>query len=416
MLLADAGITVSHYVRHIIEEHFDIEIAQTRTFKETQSYVQQHKNSIDIVIAATVHSDCDEFEVIDYLLDEHLPVIVFTSSIRQDIRKEINSRPVIDYVLKSSIHNFDNMLMLIEQILNPYTSSILIVQNSIEECNQVCQMLTPLKMNILKAKNCNQALELLKSHKDINVMLVDAKLDDAAGNELVAEVRKHYSIHELAIIGITSNNYHYQNIQFLKSGANDYLSKPLYKEELIHKVTVNLELIHRISTITETTNRDFMTGIYNRKYAYETGNVLHANAKRGTVKMAAAMIDIDHFKKVNDTYGHDVGDQVIIRLANELEGHFRSSDIVARLGGEEFCVIISNATDENVELVFERFRKKIEESEVEFTDEEGELHTLKFTVSIGVTMELNEDFDAMLKFADLKLYEAKNYGRNLVVL
>jgi len=127
------------------------------------------------------------------------------------------------------------------------------------------------------------------------------------------------------------------------------------------------------------------------------------------------MIDIDKFKNINDTYGHDVGDEVIKRLARNLVEYLRGSDVVARLGGEEFAVILPDSSISNAQNKAEDIRSKIENLEFKLENSP----TIKFTVSIGVSKYNEEEditFDYILKRADDALYEAKENGRNKVVV
>ena len=155
----------------------------------------------------------------------------------------------------------------------------------------------------------------------------------------------------------------------LKHEANDFIRKPFQKEELVNGVLIQLDTIDYIATIKDASEKDLLTAIYKRKYVYEVEHKLFDNAKRGNISIACAMIDIDHFKRVNDTYGHDIGDQVIIRLALELSAAFRTSDIVGRPGGKEFCVVLSNPDVNNLESIFDDPRKKTEQIIIRGEDE-----------------------------------------------
>jgi diguanylate cyclase (GGDEF)-like protein len=124
------------------------------------------------------------------------------------------------------------------------------------------------------------------------------------------------------------------------------------------------------------------------------------------------MIDIDHFKKVNDTFGHEAGDRAIRHVAEILADRTREADVVARVGGEEFCVLAANMGAENAAAIFEGLRKTIEDSAIDA----GTDRPIRVTVSIGVVTALAESLDAMVNHADRLLYQAKNDGRNRVVL
>jgi diguanylate cyclase (GGDEF)-like protein len=156
---------------------------------------------------------------------------------------------------------------------------------------------------------------------------------------------------------------------------------------------------------------DFLTGLNNRRQLLRIGAPLVAGATRSGKSLAVAMIDIDHFKEINDTYGHDAGDEVLKRIATLMQERFRSSDVVARFGGEEFCVIASNLTPQVAYELFDGFRSSLEEMTMNINGQ-----PTKLTVSIGVTTLVADSVDAMISAADQMLYRAKQDGRNRVVM
>lgn len=167
----------------------------------------------------------------------------------------------------------------------------------------------------------------------------------------------------------------------------------------------------------EQANRDPLTNLYNRRYFIEMSHKIIALSKREKQPLSVIMLDIDKFKNVNDTYGHQTGDEVIISLANQLMSLLRESDVLARFGGEEFAVLLPNTDLKNALLLTENIRKHIEESELEQCSLDDKKEIVKFTISAGV-YEFNAQEDnsitSPLNKADLALYEAKESGRNRV--
>ncbi len=162
-------------------------------------------------------------------------------------------------------------------------------------------------------------------------------------------------------------------------------------------------------------NRDPLTHSYNRRYFSEISNKMLSLSMRNGNDLSIIILDIDKFKNINDTYGHSVGDKVIISLANNLEANIRESDVVARFGGEEFVILLNNTNLENSVIIAEKIRKKIEE--IEIIDGEN---ILKFTASFGVA-KYDDELDAekiehTITRADDALYLAKENGRNQVMV
>jgi diguanylate cyclase (GGDEF)-like protein len=183
-----------------------------------------------------------------------------------------------------------------------------------------------------------------------------------------------------------------------------------------NSMAMNLKKIKTVSDeknrkLLELSIRDYLTGLFNHRHLIESGEVRVSEANRNGTMLAVLMIDIDHFKQVNDTYGHPCGDYVITEVALLLKENLRSIDILARYGGEEFAVIIPNTTIAKAEIVANKICKKIHEQKL-FYDKEN----LDITVSIGVAVKHKSENKIMeiIKRADQALYQSKNNGRNQV--
>ena len=173
----------------------------------------------------------------------------------------------------------------------------------------------------------------------------------------------------------------------------DVTKEVMYREELEHLASV-----------------DPMTKLYNRRYFYDVAKHIIDVAKREKTDISLAMIDIDFFKKINDQYGHQVGDKVIIKLSNLLLEKTRQSDIVCRFGGEEFLLLLPNTNKDGAFNLAEQIRQNVFDMQINL---EGK--KFGFTVSIGISqVDLNKDLDYTINLADKALYSAKNMGRNIV--
>ena len=187
-------------------------------------------------------------------------------------------------------------------------------------------------------------------------------------------------------------------------------------ESLEHKVkerTMELEASQR--KLKELVIRDPLTSLFNRRYFEEISYELLLLSRREQKPLCMAMVDIDYFKQINDNYGHDVGDEILKNLAERLRKHIRKSDVVARIGGEEFVIVFPNTTAKQADRLCNYLRKSVEELDyVSFN-----LSLVKFTISIGLSEYIPEkdvNYRALLKRADEALYDAKANGRNQVVV
>lgn len=180
--------------------------------------------------------------------------------------------------------------------------------------------------------------------------------------------------------------------------------------EVLYRGNVQVFLASR--ELEESATRDPLTGLLNRRAMDELLRAAHQRARRHGSGYAVIMADLDHFKRVNDQYGHDVGDQVLVELAQRLTASVRGEDHVARWGGEEFLVLLSGVEAQPASVVAEKIRQRVEDRP--FSTSAG---PVPVTLSLGVAMN-NEDqaFEKVVLHADEALYEAKNSGRNRVVL
>jgi two-component system cell cycle response regulator len=208
----------------------------------------------------------------------------------------------------------------------------------------------------------------------------------------------------------------------LELGVNDYIMRPInVSEARARSLTQSCyrryhdELRGALEKSVDMAFTDGLTGLYNRRYV--TRHLASLAQSKGTDDndTAQIMVDIDHFKSVNDTYGHDVGDEVLKEISKRLQLVVRGQDLASRLGGEEFLIVVTNATVENAERVAERIRNDIASEPISAATPSGHVQV---TVSVGVAMpqSTTETPDRQLKRADVALYEAKRGGRDRVVM
>lgn len=185
-------------------------------------------------------------------------------------------------------------------------------------------------------------------------------------------------------------------------------------EVFTSKISIALaNAIHyqQMVTFEKAATTDFLTGLNNRRQLLRLGVPLLALANRNNC-LAVAMIDIDYFKRINDNYGHDVGDIVLRKLAEMMNERFRRMDVIARYGGEEFCILAPSINISQAFELFDNFRASVANTAIAISDNE----TIEITLSIGVTTDLCPDLDDMIAAADYLLYRAKSNGRNCVMI
>jgi diguanylate cyclase (GGDEF)-like protein len=349
-------------------------------------------------------------EIVDAVVSKNIPSIIFTAECSDKARKYIwSKRNVVDYVIKEGPSGVEYVISLIRRIALNRLIKVLVVDDSTVFRTLVCTLLRVHQYVVFEARGGREAIRIMDKYPDIKLIITDFDMPDMDGIQLTKKIRQRYNKEQVAIIGISAQEKKILSAHFIKNGANDFIHKPFLSEEFYCRVTQNIELLERIEKIKELSNKDYMTGLYNRRYFFELGRKLFKESEKQDYSIVIAMVDIDFFKQINDTYGHDAGDEVIKKVSLILKQRFRESDIVSRFGGEEFCILAMNMDPNHSFTLFEELRKMIEMSEICVGDK-----TIKTTVSIGVCAMPLSSLDEMIKQADLMLYKAKKSGRNRV--
>ncbi|MBF0540073.1 MAG: diguanylate cyclase [Nitrospirae bacterium] len=411
LLVEDSPVLTRVLVRAIHNSEMFL-VVHAMNYKEAQVILERESNDLFLALLDIVLPDSKDGEIVDLVRSYNVPVIVFTSLFSDDMRDLMESKEIVDYVIKKDNLNVDYVVALIHRVYKNSFIKALIVEDSRTIRMSIYKMLSSYKFQIFEAANGAEAINILKKEKDIRLVVTDYIMPEVDGFELLDWIRNSFkkSCSDLAVIGLSAHGSNRLSARFIKSGGNDFLNKPFLKEELLCRINQTIENIEHIETIRNLALTDPMTGLSNRRHFFETGEKLYVNAKRKNLNIALAMLDIDHFKHVNDTFGHYAGDLTIKKVSNLLKDAFRKSDIVARIGGEEFCVLAVNIKEDSITQTFERLRNKIETNEITFGKERFHI-----TISIGVTMILSDSLEHMMRLADELLYKAKNSGRNCII-
>jgi diguanylate cyclase (GGDEF)-like protein len=258
-----------------------------------------------------------------------------------------------------------------------------------------------------------QAMDAIQSELP-DLILLDVVMPGLDGFDVCRRVRAHPALQFTPIIFVTRQGEIDQKVRGLEVGGNDYLAKPFEPEELVARVRSQLQ---RLSTLREMAIRDGLTRCYNHKYFKARLEQEIARAHRYKGHLALGMIDIDHFKLINDTHGHLTGDAVLAELSGLVVASVRGTDVVARYGGEEFGVLLVQAGPTEASMVIGRVRHQIESHAFAAVGDGSPGDVLKVTVSIGLAQLTEGDtVQALLERADGALYRAKKGGRNQVQL
>ena len=277
---------------------------------------------------------------------------------------------------------------------------------------------------VLQARDGREAWDIFQNEKeDIYIAVLDWQMPGMDGIELCQRIKGASLSHYVYVIFLTGKRDIENIVKGLETGADDYLTKPFDRRELLSRIKVGLRLIGFEKALREANQKlhalaitDGLTGISNRRALLESLRSEISRAVRENSPFCLIMLDIDHFKKINDTYGHSAGDKVLIEVVNRIKSALRPYDVIGRYGGEEFVVGISKTDSKINRVIAERLRTCICERPFQIEDRK-----IDVSISLGVVNfmpsrdnDINDLLEAMIKAADIALYKAKEAGRNRV--
>jgi len=255
----------------------------------------------------------------------------------------------------------------------------------------------------------------------VDIILCDLEMPRMDGFKFLGMMKGRPEVADTPVIILTGNDDRELKIKGLEQGACDFITKPFDPEELVARMKVHLKIKHlqddlkrSNELLLELSNTDHLTGLFNRRFLMESLDKEFQRARRKDGQVALLLLDIDHFKRVNDTHGHLQGDVVLQKVALHIQKELRSYDVAARYGGEEFVAVLPDTSLKEAFNVADRIRLSVQG--MRFA---GSLSEERVTVSLGVAMYPSpcyEDIDGLLRASDEALYQAKERGRNRVVV
>jgi two-component system chemotaxis response regulator CheY len=270
--------------------------------------------------------------------------------------------------------------------------------------------------DVIVTSNGNEALKSLQGPSVPSLVISDWMMPGMDGLELCRNIRKMKKSSYTYIIILTAKGEKEDVIKGLDAGADDFLIKPFNSEELKYRVRIGERIINLEQRILKLATTDSLTGVLNRRAFMERMEKEIQRAKREESPISLILMDIDHFKKINDTYGHQAGDLVLQRVTDQLTDKSRAYDFVGRYGGEEFVICVLSTENINPRSIAERMRGNIEAQTILIDHNTQPLH-ITASFGVGTCRPGSEDgLDDLIKRTDKALYEAKNSGRNRVCL
>jgi len=297
---------------------------------------------------------------------------------------------------------------------NKKKHTILIIEDSELNIAALSRILSP-EYDVLVARSGREGIELAKNNSPI-IIILDIILPDIDGFETIQMLKKAVSTRKIPVIFITALTNIADEEKGLKLGGADYITKPFSDDIVKLRVKNQINILEYVSTIENMSRTDQLTGLHNRRSFHERLVSEWKLAAREGTSLSLLIMDVDHFKECNDTFGHLLGDTILQKVAKEIsKSTKRPTDFVARWGGEEFITLLPRTDSDNALIVAETIRKNVEDAVITLPDN----RSANVTISIGVNTHLPTRKCAVYEFlhqADRAMYAAKDQGRNRVIV
>jgi two-component system cell cycle response regulator len=403
----------------------------------------------DIVLLDVMMPGMDGFSVCRRLKDDpdtrHIPVVLVTALDGRADRvagleagaDDFLTKPIDDVMLFARVRSLTRLKSVIDELRDREASGrrmgviagaasrlggsggrILIVDDNARQAQRVCSELAVEHRPVVETE-AGKALLSARGPVDLVIVNADARAFD--GLRFAAQLRSDEATRNLPILAVADIDERSRAIKALEIGVNDILARPIDPGELAARVRTQIRrkrytdyLRANLDHSLELAVTDQLTGLHNRRYMAGQLDALLRRAAEGGHPVSILVIDIDHFKKVNDSFGHDVGDEVLREFAVRLASNVRAIDLPVRHGGEEFVVVMPDTELEDARRIAERIRLHVAGSPFRVMDGK-ELLSVTISVGVATSAGAGETSQAQFKRADEAVYEAKSAGRNRVV-
>jgi diguanylate cyclase (GGDEF)-like protein len=288
------------------------------------------------------------------------------------------------------------------------STKIIVVDDEVESLNLISDYLSEKGIDVSVAETGEKAIELIREHA-YNIAILDLYLTDTTGLELLREIKEYHP--KMQAIMITGYGTIHDAVECMKMGAADFITKPLLLDHIhltINKLLENSRLVEEAEMANYyrmLSHTDELTGLFNLRHLLPTLKKEVERHIRYDHTLTVAMLDIDNFKKYNDTNGHEAGNKLLVSLAEALRHNTRNCDILTRYGGEEFVIVFPETKPDESSMVAQRICRSLES-------------TLGVTITVGLACLPQDTLngDELIKMADKAMYWGKTNGKNRIVV
>ncbi|MDC7227989.1 MAG: diguanylate cyclase [Spirochaetales bacterium] len=391
--------------------YFGYTVQVINCFSSLKEHIKQARNELLIMNSNMIENKPMTAAAVKKIkedADRQLSIIFFSDKDNFNIRHECVKSGGDDFFtipldVSRLIDRVDNLTN--DENTNPY--HVLIVDDDPEQVSYYALVLQQAGMITSVASDPKKVLDILSESKP-DLILMDMYMPDCDGPDLAAIIRQQEAFLSIPIVFLSFESNKEIQFEAISHGGDDFLTKPIKPDFLISSVTSKAE---RNRTLRYFMERDSLTGLLNHVKLKEALFNEVLRAERTEAELCFAMIDIDHFKQVNDVHGHMTGDRVLKSLSRLLQDRLRRTDIIGRYGGEEFAVILLNTDLENAEIIMNKIRESF--AQIRHVSSEGDFY-VTFSCGIACYPHIKSASD-INSAADQALYKAKEIGRNRII-
>ncbi len=449
-MVDDVPANVKLLEAKLTNEYYDV-----ITAKDGFEAIEQTKaKKPDLILLDVMMPGIDGFETCRRLKQDpdvsHIPVVMVTALSEPSDRvagleagaDDFITKPINDTALFARVRSLVRIKVLIDELrlrdksgtqlgmsasdfslnLDVSGSNLMLIDDDVVQVRRMSEKLSAGGYRLKHFEDHKQALEFARGDVEntLDLILISTQLADIDGLRLATQFKAVEQVRHVPIIMLVDEDEQHLMLKGLELGVNDYLLTPVDFNEMFARIKTQIRrkkyqeaLKSNYQESVSMAVTDGLTRLYNRHYLdTHLKNLVRQAGEQGR-SLSAVIMDMDHFKSVNDTYGHASGDEVLKTLATVIVKTIRSADLAARYGGEEFVVLMPETDAVRAYEAAERLRKAVESTEFVIPHPES---PLRKTISIGyATMQPNDTPESLLKRADTALYEAKNTGRNKVL-
>ena len=411
MLVVEDSPVINKILCDSIKGQLQLEVIGAFSLAQAKAAIERYRDEFFVAILDLTLPDAPRGEVVEEVISQGIGPIILTANMSDDLHDKMMAKPIVDYAVKRNLSEMQYVIDQVKRLSENHSRRILVVDESESTRTLLTSLLERHRFCVVEAQNPRQAFDIIQSQLPFDLVITEFNMPVMNGDMFITKLRSEYSRQDLGIIGISSKGDKTVSIKMLKAGANDFITRPFAHEEFYCRVNQNIDAIVSYHKVEDLAFKDFLTGLYNRHFLFNQGKKVFNKAKKNNDGVAVAMMDIDFFKRINDTYGHQTGDDVLQFVAQEIADKFASGNhVVARVGGEEFCVICADLDVNSTIEMFESLRTIIEITPVIASGQ-----SINVSMSIGVTFDCMDTLESAIIKADALLYQAKEGGRNQVV-